>query len=266
MQIHSLLTQAVLLSQTAAHHNDIKGLLGGAGYTDSAHQAGLQLIARAHQGLQRIYAQLQSDKASVHLIHSSATELEMWLQTARQRALKGGGSQEQVALAVGSHLHGPDHTLTVMAQALRFLSLVRADEVLRQSLGSPRSVQDLLQRGHVLLCKLQRCAQDAAMPEGTDAREQVCSLALELKTWVDGAHQAAERGLSGQPRLMGMVGYTPASIAIPLGGAAGRVTLHQQTSGQAPVGGPSQAAPGWSAGRQGRNAQNQGQGYHPPRA
>lgn len=266
MQIHSLLTEAVLLTQTAAHHNDIKGLLGGAGYTESVHQAGLQLIKRAHGELQRIYAQVQSDKASVHLIHSAATELEMWLQTARQRGLKAMLSQEQVEIAVGSHLHGPDHTLTVMAQALRFLSLVRTDEELREALGSHRSVGDLLQRGHVLLCTLWRCALDAALPEGTGAHQQIQSLSHELQTWVDGAHQAAERGLSGKARLMGMVGYTPEAIAIPLGGAAGRVTLHQRTRGQAPKGGPSAAAPGWSAGRQGRNAQNQGQGYHPPRA
>lgn len=266
MPIYHHLAQLTLLTQTVEHHNNLRGLLGGAGYTDPSHLAGLQLLKRACALTAQIHAELQSDRAAIHLVHSSTTELEIWLQTARARARRALRDDDEVELLVGAHLHGSDHTLTVMAQALRFLALARNDEHLRASLGNERSVHDLLLRGATLLKKLTRCAEDAILPEHTDAQQRVDSLQHELQTWLDGALKAVERGLAGQDRLMGLVGHTPPHAA-PLGGASRAVTLHQRAlASQPPSGGPSRPDPSWSTGRQGRNSLNHGKGYNPPRA
>ncbi len=260
-KLYPRLADALLLMQTVAHHSDVRATLSGAGYTESIHNAGQQLTTRVHEALEDIHARLQSDQSALHLIHSSTTELEMWLQSARLRARRVLLNEEEVSVTVGSHLHGPDHTLTVMIQAQRFLSLMRTDTELAASLGNKRSVQDLLQRGFALQQQLWRCADDAANPEGTDAAQITSGLAHELDTWVQGAYQAAARALHDQPRILGMLGHTPDHLSTPLGGVASHVTRHQRTQGQAPQGGTSPDAPGWSVGRQGRNKLNHGEGY-----
>lgn len=259
MSIYQNLALVTLFYETSEHHSDLRAALQGAGYTQNTHEAGQKLADQAFELLARLAApDHQNDRSAAHLVHAASGEVEMWLQTVAARARRAGF--EQPDLLVGAHLHGHDHAISVMAQARRALGVLRSDEALRRSLGSERSVQDLMLRGHTLLAKLERCANDAVHPDGSDAKDKTQAQSAELERWLKSAHQAAERAFVGQARAFGMLGVVPMGAA-PLGGAAGAVTLHAQAQrpGALPVRAPDPA--GWSVGRQGRNRENPKNGY-----
>lgn len=261
--IYEPLARAALFIETLDHQEPLHSLLTSAGYTQALHKEGHDALHSAQEALDHISAELQRDKIAGHLVHTASTELEMWHQTARAHARRAIGEDDpRFAGLMGEHLHAPNHTATAMAQALRFMAVLRLDEDLRESFGSERRVEDLLQRGRALYQKLRRLADNHANPDGADAEPHLAPVTDKLAGWLSRATPIAAKGLSDRPGSLGQLGVVPLDgTALPLGGTASRVTRHAQTSRHAPTGGPSPPAPGWSVGRQNRNAENRGKGY-----
>lgn len=260
--IQSALAHAALFIDTVDHHAGLRDALQNAGYTQALHRQGEEAIEKAQEALDHITHHVQTDKLAGHLVHTAATEVEMWHQTARFRVRKAlGADHPQVDDLMGADVHGPNHTTAVLAQAERFTSLVRLDDALRAQLDDKMSVEDLLQRGNALRVKLVRLAEDNAHPHDTDADSHIAPAAAALNAFLEQATSQAKSALRDQPSLLGMLGITPADQASPLGGTASSVTRHERTFREAPQQRPAPPAPGWSAGRQGRNNKNVGKGY-----
>lgn len=255
------LAEAEVFVETVAHFDEVRQALAAGGYNDATQAQGKAAIKAAYEALEHVAEELQEDKLIGHLVHTAATELEMWLQTARFRARKVLGEGAELDRLMGADLHGHDHTVAVFAQALRFKSVVRLDEGLRARLDDRMSVEDLLQRGKALMIKAVRLAEANAHPDNKDADAVLAGPVKGLDAFLKQAHDAASRALAARPELMGLLGFVPDEMGIPLGGTANSVTRHERTFREAPVGGPSRPAPGWSVGRQGRNSQNRGKGY-----
>lgn len=255
--IYLPLAKAALFVETAKHHGDLKGPLG------STADKGADAVKAGTDALAHITHHLQTDKLAGHLVHTAATEVEMWLQTARFRARKVlGDDHSAIDTLVGADLHGDNHTVTVIAQALRFVSILRMDADLRAQLRSGRmSIEDLLQRGNALMSRLLRLAEDDAHPHDTDADTHIAPVTAKLEAFIESAHGAASSALAAEPNLLGLLGVVTDDNAAPLGGTATNVTRHQRSHGPAPAPNPAPAAPGWSVGRQGRNNANIGKGY-----
>ena len=263
--IYESLANAALFVETCAHRESLRGLLLGGGYSDALHAEGAALVKSVQEALDHVTAELKKDKIPGHLVHTAATELEMWHQTVGAFGRRSiGESDTRFTDLMAGHLHGPSHTVTAMAQAMRFMALMRLDKDLRADFGPPRRVEDLLQRGFSLKNKLVRLADDSANPALTDASERLSPLALQLEAWLEKVRPIAAGALGDRPFELGLVGVVSEGSAAPLGGSASRVTRHQHTSRKAPAGGPSQPAPGWSVGRQNRNGANVGKGYNRP--
>ncbi len=259
--IFDALAQASLFLDTLGRHSGLRSLLDASGYSQSLHDAGKKAVHDAQEALDSVAHELQDDKIPGHLVHTAVAELEMWQETARARARKALGDDPRLPILMGDHVHGPSHTATAMARALRFESSLRLDADLRDLFGGARSAEDLLQRGKALLRKLNRLAEDDAHPAKTDADGLLRAPSAALRAWLDKAQPIAARALAGRPDELGLLGFVPADLGAPLGGTAFNVTRHAQTRREAPVGGPSDPDPSWSVGRQGRNREDVGKGY-----
>lgn len=260
--IFAVLSDAVLFLETVEHLADVRAGLTSAHYNEALHQKGERAVSSAMDAIHRASA-LQNDSSAIHLVHISATEVEMWLQASRSRLRKATGEAAVAETVTGIDVHFHDHPVSVMAQAGRLLAVLRNDTALRTQLGSERSVEDVLQRGNVLLQKLWRVADDQIRPECTDADQITTPAVAALGTWIEEARGIARKAHGDSPRRLGLLGVLTED-ALPLGGTAGRVTRHKNAQRAAPTGGPSANAPGWTLGRQGRNAENRGNGYDRP--
>ncbi len=260
--IYATLSEAVLFIETVEHLADVRAGLTSAQYNDALHKKGQAAVEAAMEVVHHA-ASLQNDSSAVHLVHIAATEVEMWLQASRSRLRRATGDNSIAETVTGVDIHFHDHPVSVMAQAARLTAVLRNDAELRAQIGPERTVEDVLQRGHALLQKLWRVAEDYVHPEQTDIDAHIAPAAAALSSWVAEAHTVGRRAHGDAPRRLGMLGVLAAD-AVALGGTAGRVTRHQNAQRAAPTGGPSANAPGWSLGRQGRNAQNRGKGYDRP--
>jgi hypothetical protein len=260
--IYAVLSEAVLFIETVEHLSDVRAGLTSAHYNDALHQKGKAAVRGAMEVIHQA-GELQNDSSAVHLVHIAATEVEMWLQASRSRLLRGTSDASIAETVTGVDLHFHDHPVSVMAQAARLIAVLRNDTELRAQVGSERVVEDVLQRGFALLQKLVRVAEDFVHPEQTEVDGLFTPAVATLDTWISEAHGVARRAHGESPRRLGLLGVLT-DDPLPLGGAAGRVTRHQNAQRPAPTGGPSANAPGWTLGRQGRNAENRGKGYDRP--
>ncbi|MBH24425.1 MAG: hypothetical protein CMH57_08245 [Myxococcales bacterium] len=259
------MAEAALIVETLDHHDEALAALKRGGYSDSQHHDAESLVEEVSGHVARITGELQHNKTVIHLMHTAATELEIWLQTARFRAGKVVDGDELDTL-LGADIHLDNHTVAVLAQAARFIGRVRQDAALREQLCSSRSVQDLLQRGNALRGKLLRLAEGVIRPERDEDLEQaeawLAPARQKLSAWLGAFRPTAVSALEGQPELLGLLGQTSEGAA-PLGGTAANVTLHAKAQrAKAPGAQPAPRAPGWSIGRDGgRNKLNVGNGF-----
>jgi hypothetical protein len=259
--LYPILTEAVLFIETVEHMAEVRSALTAAGYNDGRHQAGLATIDRAMEVVDHAI-EMQNDTSSVHLVHTAATDLEMWIQATCSRVRRCTNDAALASSVSGADIHFRDHPVSVMAAAQRLLTVLRNDEELRRQLGSARAVDDVLQRGNVLLRKVWRVAEDLVRPEHTNAAQLIVPAAAEVEAWNTVARDLATCAHAGDPRRLGFIGVL-AEGAAPMGGTAGSVIRHAQSSRTPPTGGPAPGTSGWTIGRQGRNAENRGEGYGP---
>lgn len=263
---YSLLAHITLVLETLDHDDELDAAVRAAGFTDGMYDEAESLIEDCGGKILDVLNELQHNKTVIHLVHTAATELEMWLQTAHFRARKAASGHQLEAL-LGGDLHPEDHTVAVIAQSQRFIAMVRMDAELRSSLGSERSVKDLLQRGNVLANKLYRLGEGSLTPEKEDDAKKALTwlgpLCEKIRDWLKKFGAVAERAFDKQPEQLGHLGFVIDSIGAPLGGTAFGVTLHKRAQGdKKPSPHRSKPAPGWSMGRlQGQNSLNHGKGY-----
>jgi len=255
------LAEVVLFLQTVDHRSDIRAVLDSAGYSAAVHAEGVALLDRGREVIVEVVEEIQTDTTVMHLVHAAATELEQWVEIARfaSRSLH----EPERGLLAGRDIHHEDHTLSVIAHALRFLAIARNSEELRGDLGDARALADLLQRGNTLLVKALRLARGSLSPKlrMDEARALADPVNRQTTEWLERVGAIGQRALGNSPVQLGALGLLAAGAA-PLGGVAGNVTRHENAQRHAPVDGPSPADPGWSVGRQGRNRLNVGRGFH----
>ncbi len=162
-------------------------------------------------------------------------------------------------------MHGHNHTVTVVAQALRIIAMVRTEPRIHEKMGKGRSVTDLIIRGWTLLFKVFRNGQILIAP--SSAGDPNAALFDEIEAqhaamvdWITALGQATAK-MKGEPGLLGELGYVPEGVGLPLGGTSYGVPLHQRAQrAELPDPTDQRPDPGWSAGRQGRNRENLGAG------
>jgi hypothetical protein len=209
------------------------------------------------------------DRIYEHNLHKSADEVQMWMSTASFKLKKALDDETLIQKTLGKSLHSRSHTVTIIAQSLRLLATVRTDPDVYETLGTSRQVKDLLMRGMVLLGKVFKngdiqVAPGSAGDPGAPVFNDIIEHRAHMIEWVVKLGRAAEK-LGDQPSLIGLLGYVPEGVGLPLGGTAYDVPLHQKaqredlpdTTGLRPD-------PGWSVGRQGRNKENLGEGWVKP--
>ena len=82
--IFTPLSDAVLFMETVEHEVEIRSVLTASGYHDERHQAGRSAVQVAMDAIASAQ-EMQSDTSAEHLVHTAATEIEMWLQATRRR-------------------------------------------------------------------------------------------------------------------------------------------------------------------------------------
>lgn len=208
------------------------------------------------------------DRIREHSTHAATAELEMWLQTAIYQVKKVVDEESLLELVTAEKLHAHEHTTSVIAHALRVITMLRCDDRISSRLGNDARVREILNRGHALLKRVYKTTDIRLRPEGREAE-------LDVFAKLDAHHQAMEAWLTAldaaapavaekDVRLLGRLGHAPNAFGIPVGGTSYGVVLHGR--GQAPAPDPTYvtACPGWSSGRQGRNSENLGKGWVEP--
>ena len=264
-----LLGHIFLAVDACEHNSSLADALGKAGFGKERIAKGRDLVDDALELVERKTEEVGEQRIYNHAVHGAADEVEMWKSSAEFRLKKALDDPAVLAKALGKDLHAKDHTVTVIAQALRLIAMVRAEPKINEALGTGRSVEDLIIRGWVLLNKLFKNGDILIAPgaSGDPSAEVFADLEdhrQKMIRWVDRLGRASE-DLRDQPSLLGELGYVPEGVGMPLGGTAYGVPLHQRAQREdLPDMTDLRPDPGWSAGRQGRNSENLGKGWVKP--
>lgn len=264
-----LLGHVELVVQTSQHNPEAKSALQANGFGGDKLAEGHEMIELGETLPDRRNEEAEEDKIMEHGVHSSATEVEMWMQTAAFRVKKAVDDQALVDKVTGSDIHADDHVIEVVARAFRMMGMIRTNGVIHEKLGKGRSVKDLLIRGNTLLRKLLGNGDKLMSPGHVgDATapvfEDIKKLRRQMTIWVQDLDVAADQ-MSDQAELLGELGYVPDDVGLPLGGTGYSITLHERSQREPPD--PDEEPkgdPGWTIGRQGRNDENMGKGWVDP--
>jgi hypothetical protein len=264
-----LLAQIYLAVEACEEDSSLAGALEKAGFGASKLGSGRELFEAGQELVDRKAEEAGDDRIYEHNLHGSGEEVEMWKSTAAFQLKKALDDPGLVDQALGKSLHAHNHTVTIVAQALRLIGMVRTHPTIHEKLGSGRKVKDLLVRGLVLLSTLFKNG-DILMSPGSAGDpdhaifDEITERKWRMIEWV-GELGAAAQKMSGQPELLGVLGYVPEDVGIPLGGTAYSVPLHEKAQREdLPEFDNLRPDPGWSAGRQGRNRENLGGGWVEP--
>jgi hypothetical protein len=250
-----------------ASHEEAAGALRKIGFTGDRIDAGQELAARVEEDIDHAIKEALEDRILEHSVHSSANEVEMWLQTVRFRLRKSELSEDMVERAVGAHLHPEDHTLAIVAQALRLIAMARTHEEIQEALGGARKTADVIQRGSTLLEKLYKISNilldptRTLTPDDAPPFQKLDDDRGEMEEWLGALTDQVEDADEKYERDLGLVGFVPEDVGLPLGGTAYSVVLHERATSEAPDPERITTTSGWSAGRQGRNRENLGKGW-----
>ena len=149
-----LLGHVELVVHTTAHNSEVEEALGAHGFGEDKLAEGRKMANLGEELPDRRSEEAGEDRLIEHEVHNSATEVEMWMQTAEFRLKKAVDDPAVLHKALGKGIHVDEHVVEVVCRALRLLGMIRTHGLIHQQLGTGRSVKDLLIRGNTLLRKL----------------------------------------------------------------------------------------------------------------
>lgn len=263
-----LLGHIFLAVEACEHNSSLASALNSAGFGKEKLSRGKQLAMTGEKLISRKAEEAGEDRIYEHNTHNATSEVEMWKSTVSFRLKKALDDAGLIKKTLGDDLHAHDHTVSIVAQSLRIIGMIRTSPKIHEALGSERSIQDLLIRGWVLLNKVYRNGQVLMAPGSAGDPdhaifEEIARHEAEMMAWVAQLGAATEK--VKDPVLLGELGYVPVGVGLPLGGTAYGVPLHQKAQrDDLPDMNDLRPDPGWSAGRQGRNRENLGKGWVKP--
>ncbi|MFU8802870.1 MAG: hypothetical protein ACNA8W_03575 [Bradymonadaceae bacterium] len=268
-----LMGQIYLAVYTWEHNSEAReGLtraLQVAGLSKDTMESGGKLVARGEKLVERKLEETVEDRISEHGLHSSIEELEMWMQTVRFRLRKNEIDQKIIDLTMAAELHADDHALTAVAQTFRILGVLRTNKAIHEKLGVQRNTHDLIVRGHTLLKKVISYTTARLAPPSNDDSARIFSeldgQRDEMARWVEENLDTAARQIADRPMVLGLIGYLPEGVGLPVGGTSFAVPLHRFAKSSPPDPADARTTSGWSVGRQGRNRENLGKGFIDPK-
>ncbi|MBA2664385.1 MAG: hypothetical protein H0U74_19000 [Bradymonadaceae bacterium] len=265
---YHLLGRVVLAVHAGHGQLDVREALSKAGLTKDVVERGRKLAEEGEALITRRLEEQGEDRTVEHGLHAAVDELEMWAQTARFRLKAAVTDTALLEQVFDKHLHAHEHTLTAIARALRILSMIRASKEIQEALGDVRATHDLLVRGWTLLKKVLKYTDMRLGPAPASDKDgavfkDLARHSLSMESWLEGVATSAKK-LSDKPILLGLVGYIPEGVGLPLGGGSFAVVLHEQARRTPPDPTDARATSGWSIGRQGRNRENLGKGFVEP--
>lgn len=267
LPFYRLMGQIFVAVQTWDSLPDVRESMSKVGLTKDEIDAGRKLVDQGEQLVVRRREEAGGERIALHNAHQAANEVEMWLQTARFAIQKRVDDEEVLERAFDHGLHSEDHTVTVIAGALRTLGVMRTDSRIEEAYDRRRSLHDLLVRGHTLLAKLIECTQvvvaDAATARPSEVFGELRAHQEQMNQWMVELATSAQR-IEDQPEILGLVGYVPDGVGLPSGGTSFAVPLHKRAQREAPDPAKAGSTSGWSIGRQGRNRENMGKGFVEP--
>lgn len=244
---------------------ELTQLLTKAG-ANKAEFAGIHALVEEGEKLITRFALADENRIADHNVHVAGAEVEMWAQTV-QHLLRKKFDAELLQTAMGKKIHTHNHTVTIVAQTLRLLAMLRTDSRIQSALGDERKVRDIGTRGWSLLHRLLtsvgvRFTPSIASSEPISA--EMDAFAKRVKKFIDSLEAPSRQVGQGNLPLLGLLGLVPDGLGIPVGGTAFNVVLHERGQGSAPNLADKRPTSGWSIGRQGRNRENLGNGRVEP--
>ncbi len=259
----------VFVAVHACHSQaDAREMLGKVGFGKDLVERGRKLVEEGESLVTRRLDEEGEDRTIEHGLHVAVAELEMWLRSAEYLVKRKLDNAQLLELVFGHDLHAEDHTLTALARGIRALSLIRTRPDIQETLGSVRAGHDLVVTGWALLNKVLKYTKMRLAPGPLSDENGAVFAALAqheaaMRAWVLELKAATEK-MTDKPKMLGYIGFLPAGVGLPMGGAAYDVVLHQQARRAAPNPADAQPTSGWSVGRQGRNRENLGKGFIEP--
>ncbi|MFB6351091.1 MAG: hypothetical protein ABEN55_01365 [Bradymonadaceae bacterium] len=258
-----LLGHVALAVHTCETNADIKSALEAEGFGDAQWQTARRLLEEGEQLPDRRDEEVGDERIAEHGVHSSATEVEMWLQTAGFQVKQAVDEEAVLATTLGNDVHSDDHVVEVVARALRMMGMIRTYPTLHEQFGTDRKVKDLLIRGNTLLAKLFDSGDTWLSPGHAGDPDHEVFEALEssrraMTEWLQGLDEVATL-LDDRPAILGELGYVPDDVGLPVGGTGYSITLHERSHREPPD--PNEEPkgdPSWTIGRQSRNNENMG--------
>jgi hypothetical protein len=254
---------------TAVHackeSGELQAVLQKGGLPKSATGEGEQLAHRAEDLIRKKVDAVGEDRIREHSVHASASEVEMWMQTVAFRVKKAVEEESVVELVLAREIHAHEHAVTVVAQSLRMMSMLRCDDRVYDALGGARPTRQLLNQGQSLLKKLYKAAELRLEPDGDEAQlpvfDELETTERDMKAWLRQLDAASGAVAEKDLRLLGRLGWVPEGAGLPVGGTSYAVVLHERGQTEAPDPNNVYDCTGWSIGRQGRNRENLGKGW-----
>ncbi len=244
---------------------ELTQLLTKAG-ANKADLTGIHALVEEGEKLITRFALADENRIADHNVHVAGAEVEMWAQTV-QHLLKKKLEPEQLQIAMGKKIHTHNHTVTIVAQALRLLAMLRTDPKIQGALGDERKVRDIGTRGWSLLHRLLTSVGvrfTSSVPASEPLVAEMDAFAKRVQKIIDALHTPARQVGQGNLPLLGLLGLIPDGLGIPVGGTAFNVVLHERGQGSVPNLADKRPTSGWSIGRQGRNSENLGNGRVEP--
>ncbi len=266
---YQLLGHIALADHTRRHTDGVETALDSEGFGEDRWESASRLIERGLELPDRRAEEVAEERITEHEVHSAATEVEMWMQTAAFRLKKAVDDEQVLETALGADIHFDDHVVEVVAKALRLIGMIRAHSVLHEQFGTDRSARDLLIRGNTLLRKLldigdKWLAPSHAGDPDAEVFSEIATTRRSMTEWLRALDDAATL-LEDRPDILAELGYVPEGVGLPVGGTGYSITLHERSHREPPD--PNEQPtgdPSWTVGRQGQNNQNMGKGWVEP--
>ena len=238
------------------------------GLTKDQVEKGRELVKAGESLVERSVSEGGEDRIGGHNLHVAVGEVEIWLQTVKAALRSRVEDQAVIERALEHGLHAHDHTVTVMASALRTLGVLRTDAIIGQAYADrSRSLHDLVVRGQTFLSRAGDCGDVLLAPrtkvKADPIGAELLALRVRMEKWLEDLDRAAGKA-SDSPEILGLLGYLPVGVGRPGGGTSFAVPLHQRAQRAAPDPAQEGSSSGWSIGRQGRNRENLGKGFLTP--
>ncbi len=264
-----LLGHTYLAIHACDNRPELARALLDAGLDQSRIKEGADIVARAKTLPDRRLEEAEDNRIGEHNLHSAIEEVEMWNQTMEFRIKRALDDETLFETVFAREIHPDEHSLEVIARALRVLSMVRTHPTLHEQFGTGRTVRDLLIRGNTILGKSFTAGGNLLSPgaiSDPDAEvfEAIEEATDEMQRWMEDLDVAA-RELDDRPELLGELGHVPEDVGLPLGGTGYSITLHERSERHPPdPEAEEKPDPSWTIGRQGRNNENLGKGWIEP--